>query len=474
LKKRLKKLLSNQQTMSASLLSFLSPSAIEEKLPANVLPASVSSGSVVTYRSRSRYLPTSGTIYTVPTGSKIIQFRITGNDYLDMSTALIHLRVNITSPATAPTNALIQEGIYSIIQRCRAALNSVIVQDTDNSHVCANVKVLNTMPRTVYDSAMGQYLGLYKKSQDPTFCGGTFGATAAQIAAQVSGYYNATAAVDNSNGSSFYIPLSLICSSIGGMSTFLPLRNVGNFELTLFLEDPSSCFFNPFSGSMAAAAYSVSDVSLEVDTVQLAAPIVQLYDRLSADTSETGGVKIPVSVDVVQSINYSGGSGQKSVSISRGTTALTSVSIVKRDQAQVGTSTGQSLSSFQPFAQSRAQFRLGSRLYPTTASDSFARFATETAHAFGNLNNLYAGGLVTRPTYEANSTTQGAFTYAYNFRRVLTEELGLDGENSIQSGSIIQYDVTDNAGVSTVVLTAIIESLRYVELKGSAVNVLGL
>ena len=77
-------------------------------------------------------------------------------------------------------------------------------------------------------------------------------------------------------------------------------------------------------------------------------------------------------------------------------------------------------------------------------------------------------------TYEANSNTQGAFTYAYNFRRVLTEELGLDGENSIQSGSIIQYDVTDNAGVSTVVLTAIIESLRYVELKGSAVNVLGL
>ena len=225
---------------------------------------------------------------------------------------------------------------------------------------------------------------------------------------------------------------------------------------------------------MTGASYRVSDLSIEVDTVQLNGSIVQLYDRLSADTSETGGVVIPVSVDVVQSINYAGSSGQKSVSISRGTTALTQISIVKRDQAQVGTSTAQSLSSFQNFSQTRAQFRLGSRLYPTTASDSMARMLTETAHAYGNLNNLYAGGLVNRENYENNDNNQGAYTYAYNFRRVLTEELGLDGENSIQSGSIVIYDFTDNAGVGTVVLTAIIESLRYVELKGSAVNVSGL
>lgn len=459
--------------MSASLLSFLSPAKIEEKLPEKVLPSAVSSGSVVTYRSRSRYLPTSGTSYSVPTGSKQVQFRITGNDYLDMSTAVLHLRVDITSPAR-PTGALIQEGIYSIIQRVRASLNSVIVQDTDNAHVCANVKVLNTMPRQVYDSALGQYLGLYKKSRDPTIAT-TYGATAAQIATNVSGYYDGTETTDSTtNGSSFYIPLSLICSSIGGMSTFLPLRNVGNFELTLFLEDPSVCFYNAFSGSMTNAAYTITDLSLEVDSVQLNGSIVQLYDRLSSDTSETGGVVMPVSVDVVQNVNYAGSSGQKSVSISRGTTALTQISIVKRDQAQVGVATAQSLSSFQCFSQSRAQFRLGSRLYPTTASDSMARMLTETQHAFGNLNNLYAGGLVNRQFYEENDNNQGAYTYAYNFRRVLTEELGLDGENSIQSGSIIIYDFTDNAGVTTAVLTAIIESLRYIELKGSAVNVSGL
>lgn len=458
--------------MSASLLSFLSPSKIEEKLPEGVLPSSVSSGSVVTFRSRSRYLPTSGTSYTAPTGSKIVQFRITGNDYLDMSTAVLHFRLQINSP-TAP-RVLIQEGIYSIIQRCRAALNSVIVQDTDNAHVAANIKVLNTMPRQVYDSAVGQYMGLYKKSRDPDVAG-TFGASANQIATQVSGYYNSSAATDTSNGCSFYVPLSLICTSIGGMSTFLPLRNVGNLELTFFLEDPSTCFFNPSGASMAGASYTLNDVSIEVDTVQLAAPIVQLYDRLSADTSETGGIVIPVTTDVVQSINYSAGSaGQRSVSISRGTTALTQIAIAKRDQAEVGTADDLALSSFQCFAQTRAQFRLGSRLYPTSASDSMARMFTETAHAYGNLNNLYAGGLVNRLEYETNDVDQGAFTYAYNFRRVLTEELGLDGENSIQSGSIVIYDFTDAPAAATVVLTALIESLRYIELKGSAVNVAGL
>lgn len=459
--------------MSASLLSFLSPSKIEEKLPEKVLPTSVSSGSVISYRSRSRYLPTSGTSYTAPTGSKIVQFRITGNDYLDMSTAVLHFRLQINSPTTP--KALIQEGIYSVIQRCRAALNSVIVQDTDNTHVAANMKVLNTMPRQVYDSAVGQYMGLYKKSRDPDWCGGVFGASVDEIASEISGYYNASAPTDATNGCSFYIPLSLICTSVGGMSTFLPLRNVGNLELTFFLEDPSACFFNPSGSSMANASYTLNDVSIEVDTVQLNSSIVMLYDRLTSDTSESGGVMLPVSTDVVQSINYSGGSaGQRSVSISRGTTALTQIAIAKRDQAEVGTSGDQSLSSFQCFGQSRAQFRLGSRLYPTTASDSMARMFTETAHAYGNLNNLYAGGLVTRTDYETNDVDQGAFTYAYNFRRVLTEELGVDGENSIQSGSIVIYDFTDNPAASTVVLTALIESLRYVELKGSAVNVAGL
>ena len=474
MKKRLKNIESKYQTkMSASLLSFLSPSKIEEKLPEKVLPGSLSSGSVVAYRSRSRYLPTSGTSYTAPTGSKIVQFRITGNDYLDMSTAVLHFRLQINAPTTP--KVLIQEGIYSIIQRCRAALNSVIVQDTDNAHVAANVKVLNTLPRQVYDSALGQYMGLYKKSRDPDWCGGVFGASANQIAKQVSGYYNGTEDVDSSNGSSFYIPLSLICTSIGGMSTFLPLRNVGNLELTFFLEDPSSCFFNPSGASMSGASYTLNDVSIEVDTVQLNNSIVMLYDRLTSDTSETGGVMIPVTTDVVQSINYSAGSaGQRSVSISRGTTALTQIAIAKRDQAEVGTADDQSLSSFQCFEQTRAQFRLGSRLYPTTASDSMARMFTETAHAFGNLNNLYAGGLVTRTDYETDDVDQGAFTYAYNFRRVLTEELAIDGENSIQSGSIVIYDFTDAPSASTVVLTAIIESLRYVELKGSAVNVSGL
>jgi hypothetical protein len=56
---------------------------------------------------------------------------------------------------------------------------------------------------------------------------------------------------------------------------------------------------------------------------------------------------------------------------------------------------------------------------------------------------------------------------------VLSEELGLDGENSIQAGSIIQYDVTDDP-TGAAVITAVIESLRYIELKGSAVNVTGL
>jgi hypothetical protein len=98
---------------------------------------------------------------------------------------------------------------------------------------------------------------------------------------------------------------------------------------------------------------------------------------------------------------------------------------------------------------------------------------TETRHAYGMLNNQFSGGLVSRATYETNDNDQAAFTYAYNFRRVLTEELGLDGENSIQSGSIIQADITD-APAGAVTLTAIIESLRYVELKGSAVNVVGL
>jgi hypothetical protein len=454
--------------MSSSLLSFLSPAKIEEKLPENVMPKSVSSGSIVQYRNRVRYIPTSGAQYVVPGGSKIVQFRITGNDYLDLSTACLHFVFDNNS--TSPVNALVQEGIFSIIQRVRVALNSVIVQDVDNAHVVAHTKVLNTMPRQVYESAQGQYLGLYKRARFAKGVVPAYPPTLAGIIQTISGYYNSGQA--ETSGSSFYIPLSLIASSMG-MSTFLPLRNVGSLELTFFLEDPGTCLYG--AGGVTGGAYQISDVSIEVDAVQLASPVVAMMDRLAADVSETGGIVLPCSVDVTQNINYAaaGGTGQRSVSISRGTTALTSLCLAKRLQSQVGTSANQSLSSFQPFTQTRSQIRLGSRLYPTTATDTLARAFTETAHAYGMLNNQYAGGLVTRADYETNDNDQGGFTYAYNFRRVLSEELGLDGENSIQSGSIIQYDLTDNP-TGAAVMTAVIESLRYIELKGSAVNVTGL
>lgn len=447
----------------SSLLSFLSPAKVEERLPANVMPKSVSSGSVVQFRSRSRYLPTSGTSYAVPTGSKIIQFRISGNDSLDLSTAALHFKFRNTSTTTT---AIVQEGIYSLIQRVRVAMNSVIVQDTDNAHLVANSKVLNTFPREQYESGLGQYLGLYKRSRTLS---ATAPATLAGNVLAVSGFYNAVQ-VEGASGSSFYVPLSLIASSMG-MKQFLPLRNIGNLELTFFLEDPAACLYA--SAGVTGGAYALDDLSIEVDSVQLAAPVVAMMDRLASDVSESGGIVLPVSVDVTQSINYSG-SGQKSISISRGTTALTQLTLLKRLQSQVGTSANQSLSSFQCFGQTRSQIRIGSRLYPTTATDSLARAFTETQHAYGGFNNSDAHLLVSRRDYEvATDNDQGAFTYSYNFRRILTEQMDIDGENTIQSGSIVQFDCTDAPG-GAVTLTAVIESLRYVELKGSAVNVTGL
>lgn len=447
--------------MSASLLSFLSPAAIEEKIPKGALPQSVKAASIVSYRNRVRYIPTSGAQYAVPTGSKIIQWRLTGNDFLDLPTAALHFKFATSA------GSLVQEGIFSLIQRVRVAMNSVIVQDTDNAHVVAHTKVLNTMPRQVYQSADGEYLGLYKRSQ---VLGATAPPTLATITQTISGYYKGTDA-EGSQGSSFVIPLSLIASSMG-LQTFLPLRNIGNLEITLFLEDPSVCLYGYGGTTVSNGAYTLSDVSLEVDAVQLESTVTSLMDRLASDVSDTGGVNLPVTVDVTQNINYSG-SGQKSISISRGTTALTALCMAKRLQSQVGTSANQSLSSFQCFGQTRSQIRLGSRLYPTTATDSLARAFSETRHAYGMYNNMVSGGLVTRRNYENNDNDQGAFTYAYNFRRVQNEELDMDGENSIQSGSIIIADITDDPS-GAVTLTAVLESLRYVQLKGSAVQVTGL
>jgi len=449
--------------MSSSLLSFLSPMKIEERLPANVMPKSVSSGSVVQFRNRVRYLPTSGSSYAVPTGSKIIQFRITGNDSLDLSTAALHFKFRNTSTTTT---AVVQEGIYSLIQRVRVSMNSVIVEDCDNAHVVANSKVLQTFPREQYESGDGQYLGLYKKSRTLS---ATAPATLSGNVLAVSGYYNGVQ-VEGASGSSFIIPLSLIASSMA-MKQFLPLRNIGNLELTFFLEDPATCLYAV--GGVSGGAYALDDLSIEVDSVQLAAPVVALMDRLASDVSESGGIVMPVTTTSTQSINYSG-SGQKSISISRGTTALTQLTLLKRLQSQVGTSANQSLSSFQCFGQTSSQIRLGSRLYPTTKTDTLARSFTETRHAYGGFNNQDAHLLVSRRDYEvASDSDQGAFTYSYNFRRVTSEELSIDGENSIQAGSIIQYDVQDSPA-DAVTLTAVIESTRYIELKGSAVNVVGL
>lgn len=472
--------------MSSALLSFLPTSAIQERVPDRVMPKAVSSASVVTGRNKTRYTPISGQTYT-SNGQTIITWRITDTQsFLDLATAYVHFRLSGLTGDSVPDDM-----ISSLFDRCRVSVNGVLVEDVTDVNVKAVTDLYAGASREFYDSAHGQYAGAWKWAQE-SLGGDSTGASVAERAVTYQalniggGAYGADA-----TGQSFAVPLSFL-TGVAKMSQYFPLRLMGNLEIVLFLAQGDTACWS--SGGAGTTAFTLQDVTLDVDALTLAPVVVSAYDKLASADSSEGGIVLPVDVTTTNRINYSGGSGVKTLQVSRGTTQLLGLTLVKRDSNDLSDKTKLSLSSFEPFGAVSYQTQIGAILFPSFKDDSFARMWCSTAKAYGKFANQISAGIINRdryqsdvpvvslaagvPTLDANTDhLQGQHIYALTYEQELYESVDLQGISTLASGSVIQVQVEDsptaNGCVGSPVANVFIRSRRYIQLANQSVQVVG-
>ena len=475
--------------MSSALLSFLPTSAIQERVPERVMPKAVSSASVVTGRNKTRYNAISGQTYS-SNGQTIITWRITDTQaFLDLSTAYIHFRLSGLTGDTVPDDLA-----SSVFDRCRVSVNGVLVEDVTDVNVKATADMYAGGSRDFYDSAHGQYAGSWKWANNAygfqsTGNGVDYRSSVFSQEVIQGGNYAA-----DSTGVSFAVPLSFL-TGVAKMSQYFPLRLMGNLEIVLFLATGDTACWS--KGGAGTTAFTLQDVTLDVDTLTLAPVVVAAYDKLASADSSEGGVVMPVDVITTNRINYSSGAGSKTLQVSRGTTQLLGITLVKRDSNDLADKTKLSLSSFEPFGPVSYQTQIGAVLFPSFKDDSFSRMWASTSKAYGKYANQISSGLITRDHYQDDTPIQsataaypsvlvaaadtdhllGQHIYALTYEQELYESVDLQGISTLASGSVIQVQVEDspaaNGCAGTPVANVFIRSRRYIQLANQSVQVIG-
>lgn len=465
--------------MSSSLLSFLPTAAIQERIPEKVMPKPVSSASVVTGRNKTRYTPISGQTYA-SNGNTIITWRITDTQaFLDLASAFVHFRL----AAPLGGDSVPDDLISSLFQRCRVSVNGVLVEDSTDINVKSIVDMYSTGTRDFYRSAHGEFAGAWKWDTEG-YGGGAI--TSADVDARAGAYATQIGAGAqtgaDTTGVSFYCPLGWL-TGLARMGQYFPLRLMGNLEIVLFLEQGTTALYSP--AGAGGQTYSLSDVTLEVDTLTLAPVVVSAYDKLASADSSEGGVVMPVDVNTTNRINYSGGTGVKTLQVSRGTTQLLSLAVVKRDSNDLTAIAKPKLSTFLPFGAVSYQTQIGAVLFPSFKDDSFARMWTTTAKCWGKLANQFSAGLVSRQKYSDDTPGADANTvhklnqhiYAISYEQEAYENVDLQGISTLASGSVIQVNIEDSPTASgcagSPVANVFIRSRRYIQLANQSVQVIG-
>lgn len=476
--------------MSSALLSFLPTSAIQERVPERVMPKAVSSASVVTGRNKTRYTPISGQTYS-SNGQTIITWRITDTQsFLDLATAYVHFRLSGLTGDSVPDDM-----VTSLFDRCRVSVNGVLVEDVTDVNVKAITDMYAGGSREWYDSVHGSYAGAWKWAQR-SFGGDTTG-DAMELRAVTYRDLNITGAPTlygaDATGVSFAVPLSLL-TGVAKMSQYFPLRLMGNLEIVLFLAQGDTACWSP--AGAGGTAFTLQDVTLECDALTLAPVVVSAYDKLASADSSEGGVVLPVDVTTTNRINYSGGTGSKTLQVSRGTTQLLGLTLVKRDSNDLSAKDKLSLSSFEPFGAVSYQTQIGAILFPSFKDDSFARMWCSTAKAYGKFANQISAGIISRDRYQSDAPVstiavgtgvptlapntdhlQGQHVYALSYEQELYESVDLQGISTLASGSVIQVQVEDsptaNGCAGSPVANVFIRSRRYIQLANQSVQVIG-
>jgi hypothetical protein len=484
--------------------------------------------SVITGRRRVRLVPQSGQNYGSGASSGIINILIQdGQAYADLLSACLSFQVKTvdtnTNPGGAPDNtdfAVLDDGAYSVFRRSLISVNSTLMDDTDFLAKKVNAELYATASQAWYDT-VGSWLGLWTKNR--SLYGYVPSNTVTTSAAEVNvSKYNTiqkavlvaqkqqsqTAAIGGAittpGQNKYMVPLSLLTSFFRN-DTLFPSRNAGQLYVQLNL---ASAVEAMLCGATAASpAFEISNLTLELDFVDLHPTYLSLMDDLIESPSGSG-VNWPFDSHLVSTQSINAGSGQQSVIVSKASQNMRSLQIVSQLNTGMASSRFPSQSCFNNPGSIDVQYRIGSLYYPAFTAVGEHRQYADLQNAFGspesvdksgiidNFNYyLQTSGLITAgvggtvstndngtavPSGAANPIVNAwgadCWSYAYCFDRLKHAKfhgVDLDGINTLTSaGSQMVVQLNCNPAQPSA-LTSIVRFTRVLHLGGGATSVIG-
>lgn len=485
-------------------MSFTNQSG--DLIPATeVVPGQASYGppeksSVLTSRRRVRVVPQTGaSVGTAGAGGggQQIQFLLADQGGLiDLRSAVI----NYTALVTGASAPCLDDG--HPFMSAQALLNGQLLENIQNAPKATNIEMTMGGSQSYYRTA-GSMQGFELLNHDlitavPTAATlpgawGFVGGIQADINTRQT---RASAAVfAGIAGEQRSTPLSLIFG-LARMPTYLPVSILGELGLVFQTGAAGEVLFS--TSSSTAGDYSLSNISIEYDVV---VPDPRYFSLLQRMATEETGLVMPYESSVIAtaaSVAASATATENAFVVSRATNNLLRSSIVFVPTALASSISYPSQSSFSHAGLVSAQWRIGSLVYPQTASSGDASLFNMSLCAYGSAvneqgtitnrclwgnstNGATAGTAAVYETAQAATGGTAKFAYAdrcvpsYGFQTIRggSEPAAVDGVSVAgASGSQVIISVVQAPGVAYtpyVLLTA----LRFITARQGAVSIVG-
>ena len=477
---------------------------VEDKLPhqMEVMLEKKKYPSAILSRTNSTYVPQSGTFYSmsnipaVQSTNNIITFLFSEDQgYADPASAALHFTMNCRTNV-AGQNASYDDLGTAVINRARLLVNSVLVEDIQNSNVLSNVLAYCTVNRDYYSSVLNIEEGAFK------FASSAWGDIingAGQITTQpnsllaINARQDAAATVVDTNngtlqaGRDFTINLSHLFGLFRTRS-FLPLRSMGMIKLEVYLEQPSICLVAPGIAGGSVASYSLSNVRASMDILQLDGRLLSAFDRMMMSQDENMAFTLAYNTYQCDDANVPSSTSTTlqtaNLIYSKATPQLRKCLFVMRLTSNIASLANYSVSSYTSPLVSNLQLKINSTLYPATPMTSASEIYSKLSQCFNQQGNLQGGFLVPYANYVGETVSlvnvvtnyfggaqddSNEFIMGIDLEKSRNEYYELDGVNSQLAGGTIQLQfnyINAQGGTSALNCMGMVEFTRYLKIQG--------
>ena len=507
-------------------VSLQQPISVEERIPESAKYDKLSSGSVIRGRRTVRFQPSTGTTVASSGGSQIITFRVSdSNAYLDPLASYLTFDAVITQGTVSGGNGGVawDDTVLSFFNRVQTQFNSVQMDDIVDNDSLGHSLLYSLGDKNAYCQDLGLQAGSWKWNDENYGVGAQSTALETGVAATVNAEYNSegsveavqrrastywstlydrdgTASSTNTLRVKFAVPLSYFNIGIMKSSKFIPLRNLGILTLHFYTNTVNRALRTGIGADAAevtsagstgmadnvalgGASFELQNLALVTQVLDMDPRYLELVDRV-ATTSESGLIMdFNTFTNLKQSYNATATATERQVVVSKATTSLRNMYIVRQPSAWRESATRCGITGFPNLGCTGFRVQINSLYIPeygVAESPTEQYNLGRQAHALlGNqdsLGNTRVDGFIAAESED--SDINGQHVLAVGFDRSANQYLALDGLNTVSSGGTITVTIkdagsTDAGGTNPVTFNSWVEFTRFLTLRQNAVSVVG-